>query len=97
MKLGKAGLIVGAMVATLGLQPDAWATRAVGSVVTGEISASPSTTQIEIAHHVYRIKAGSQAAATARSLSLGELVDATLDRPPVNGEAEVVALAPHSD
>lgn len=97
MKLRKVGFVIGAAMISLSLQPSAWATKAVGTVITGEISASPTPTQIEIAHHVYHIKAGSPAAAAARSLSLGEVVDATFDRPPVNGEAEIVALTPHTD
>lgn len=97
MSFRKVGFVVGAVMVAVSLQPRAWATRALGSVITGEISASPTTTQIEIAHHLYHIKAGSPAAAAARSLSLGQVVDATLDRPPVHGEAQVVALAPHTD
>ena len=97
MKLRQLGFVIGAVMVALSLESGAWATMAIGTVVTGEISASPTATQIEIAHRVYHIKAGSPAAAVARSLSLGEVVDATFDRPPVNAEAEVVALTPHTD
>jgi hypothetical protein len=97
MKLGKLSLILAAFIVTVGLQPAAaWATRVLGVTVSGAITASPSPTQIEIAHKVYHILANSPAAKAARSFSLGQVVDAVLSGPAVNQEPEVVSLVLHS-
>jgi hypothetical protein len=96
MKQGKYSLIAATAAVMLCLQSaSVWATRAVGVTVTGQITASPSPTQVEIAHHVYRIQANSPAANTARSFFLGQTVDATLSNPGVNAEPEVVSLVLH--
>ncbi|HEV7614489.1 MAG TPA: hypothetical protein VGO37_21605 [Steroidobacteraceae bacterium] len=98
MKLRKLGLVIGALMISLSLQPTAgWASRAVGGVITGEITASPSATQIEIGHHLYRIKADSPAAAAAHSFYFGELVDVTLDKPAMGAEPEVVSITQHAN
>ena len=97
MKLRKLWFVVGALMLSFSLQPRAgWASRAVGETVSGEITASPSATQIEVAHHAYRIQANSPAAAAAASLYLGQMVDVTLTRPAAGAEVEVVAIALHA-
>ena len=96
MKPGKYPLIAATAAVMLCLQSaSVWATRAVGATVTGQITASPSPTQVEIAHHVYRIQPNSPAATTARSFFLGQTVDAMLSTPGVNAEPEVVSLVLH--
>jgi hypothetical protein len=96
MKLRKLSLVAAAVAVMLCLQSaSVWATRAVGATVTGQITASPSPTQIEIAHHVYRIQPNSPAANAARSFFLGQTVDAMLSNPGVNSEPEVVSLVLH--
>jgi hypothetical protein len=98
MKIAKILLVLAASTASLGLTPSAaWATRAMGAVVTGEITSAPTSAQIEIAHHVYRIKANSPAAAAARSFYYGQVVDATFDRPAANAQPLVVSIAAHKD
>jgi hypothetical protein len=95
MKLGKLSMISAAFIVSLSLQPAAWANRALGSTVSGAITASPSPTQIEIAHKVYHIQANSPAARAARSFFLGQVVDAVLSGPAVNQAPEVVSLVAH--
>jgi len=98
VKKAKSLWLLAAAVVALGLQPTgAWATRALGAVVTGEITASPSSTQIEIGHRVYRIKANSPAAAAARTFYFGQVVDAIFDRPGANAEPEIVSIAAHQE
>jgi hypothetical protein len=98
MKLGKLSLIAATAVVAFGLQSaSVWALRAVGITVTGQITASPSPTQIEIAHHLYHIQPNSPAANSARSFFLGQTVDAVLSDPGINSEPEVVSLALHAD
>jgi hypothetical protein len=96
MKLGKFSLIAATVAIGLCLQSaSVWAIRAVGVTVTGQITASPSPTQIEIAHHVYHIQPNSPAASVARSFFLGQTVDAILSDPGINSEPEVVSLVLH--
>jgi hypothetical protein len=96
MKLGKLSLIAATAAFALCLQTGAaWAIRPVGATVTGQITASPSPTQIEIAHHLYRIEANSPAAKAARSFFLGQTVDAVLSNPGTNSAAQVVSLVLH--
>jgi hypothetical protein len=98
MKLQKLWLTLGALMISLSLQPAAgWASRAVGAVITGEITASPSATGIEISHHLYRIKADSPAAAAAHGFYFGQRVDVTLDKPAKGAEPEVVSIALHAN
>jgi len=98
MKIAKILLVLAATTASLGLTPSAaWAIRAVGVVVTGPLTSAPTSTQIEIAHHVYRIKANSPAAAAARSFYYGQVVDATFDKPAVNAQPEIISIAAHKD
>ena len=97
MKLGKLSLIAAAVAVMFCLQSaSVWATRALGATVTGQITASPSPTQIEIGHHLYHIQPNSPAASAARSFFLGQTVDAILSDPGVNSVPEVVSLVLHA-
>jgi hypothetical protein len=96
MKLGKLSLLASIFAFALSLQPmAAMATKVPGVTVTGQITASPSPTQIEIAHKLYQIQPNSPAASVARSFFLGQTVDAILSDPGSGGQPEVVALAAH--
>ena len=72
-----------------------WSTRAV-VMVSGEVTATPSFSQIEVAHRAYHIKGGSKAAEQAPHLSLGQAVDLILDGPASNPSAEIIAILAHS-
>jgi hypothetical protein len=97
MKLAKFSILSAAFTVMLNLQPVAgWASRVIGATVTGPITASPSPTQIEIAHQVYHIQANSPAAKAARSFSLGQIVDAVLSAPGDNAAPEVVNITAHA-
>jgi hypothetical protein len=67
-----------------------------GGLVTGEITATPVTGQIEVAHHTYRIRAGSYADRIFRSFSMGQVVDLVLDSPPSDKKASVVVITRHA-
>lgn len=96
MKLGKLSLITATAAVVFCLQSaSVWAIRPVGATVTGQITASPSPSQIEIAHHLYRIEANSPAAKAARSFFLGQTVDAILSNPGTNSSPQVVSLVLH--
>jgi hypothetical protein len=96
MKLGKLSLAASIFAIALSLQPiSASATRMLGATVTGQITASPSPTQIEIGHTLYHIQPNSPAASAARSFYVGQTVDAILSDPGSGGRPEVVALTAH--
>ncbi|HEY2782508.1 MAG TPA: hypothetical protein VGI90_17135 [Steroidobacteraceae bacterium] len=96
MKLGKLSLVASILAFALSLQPiAALATKVPGVTVTGQITASPSSTQIEIAHTLYPIQPNSPAASVARSFFLGQTVDALLSDPGAGGQPEVIALTAH--
>ncbi len=96
MKLGKLSLLASIFALALSLHPlAAWATKMPGAIVTGQITASPTSTQIEIAHTVYPIQPNSPAASAARSFFLGQTVDALLSDPGSGGRPEVVGLSVH--
>jgi hypothetical protein len=97
MKLRKLVLAVICALSALAIQPS-WAIRAVGAKVTGQITAMPSAVQIEVAHHVYTIKANSPAAKAYRHFSSGDTVDLMLDRPANRNETPtVVSILKHTD
>lgn len=97
MKLAKFSVLSAVFVVMLNLQPDAgWASRVLGATVTGPITASPSATQIEIAHQAYHIQANSPAAKAVRSFFLGQVVDVVLTAAGGNTAPEVVSISAHA-
>ncbi len=97
MKPAKLLIGVGATLAVLCMTPDpGWSTRAYGAAIGGEVTAAPVNGEIEIAHHSYRIKAGSAADKALSSFYAGESVDAVLDGPADSSASQVIALTPHS-
>jgi hypothetical protein len=97
MKLAKFSMLSAIFTVMLSLQPMAgWASRVVGPTVTGPITASPSTTQIEIAHQTYHIQANSPAAKTVHSFFLGQVVDAVLTAAGGTTAPEVVSITAHA-
>jgi hypothetical protein len=94
MKLKALWFTAGTAILALSLYCEAgWATRAVG-VITGAITATPSSGQIEVSNHVYHVKANSAAAKDLSTFHAGQIVDLIFDQP--GPDAEVVAIAPHS-
>ena len=97
MKLGKLALLSALFTVALSVEPIVGhTTQMVGSIVSGAITASPSPTQIEIAHIVYAIQPNSPASKVARSFYVGQVVDAVLSAPGVNSVSQVVSLAAHA-
>ena len=97
MRLGKLGLVVGTFALAICLEPNVgWSTRAFGALVSGEVTAAPLSTEIEIAHHVYHIKANSPAAKAVTTIHVGQTVDAMLDGPASSTASEVITIAPHA-
>jgi hypothetical protein len=97
MKLGKLGLAASAFALTICLAPNVgWSTRAYAGVVSGEVTAAPQSNEIEIAHHLYHVKANSPAAKALSSFYVGQTVDAILDGPPGGTTTEIVHLMIHA-
>lgn len=96
MKSVKLSLAVTAIAMGLLFQPTvSWSTRAYDPVVTGTVTASPSSSTIEVDHHGYHVKANSAAAKAMISIYVGEMVDMVMDGPP-NGTSEVISIMRHS-
>jgi hypothetical protein len=85
-------LIVG-FACLLALGPAAgWGSHVFSDRVSGEITATPLSTTIEVDHHVYQIKAGSTAAQALHGFSEGQQVELVLDGPPAAKTSEVLMI-----
>ena len=97
MKLVKLMPRLAALGLVLALQTSgAWASRPVGARVSGEITATPGTLSVEVAHHVYPVKRDTPAAKALSKFFLGQTVDLVFDFPSQDAEAEVISISPHS-
>jgi len=96
MKLAKLSLVVGAFALAICLNPTvSWSTRAYASMVSGQVTATPGNGEVEIAHHLYHVQAGSAAAKALNSIYVGQNVDAFLDGPAGGANLEIVMLTIH--
>jgi hypothetical protein len=92
VKLGLAGISI---ALGLFLQPTlSWSSRAYSPMVTGTVTAPPSSGSIEIDHHTYQVKPNSAAAKAMVSIYVGETVDMVMDGPP-NGTSQVISIMQH--
>jgi len=95
MKLGKLAITVGAVALGLCLQPNVgWSTRAIAPLITGTVTAAPSSGTIEVDHRSYHVRANSSAAKALSSFYVGETVDMRVDGPP-GGTVEVISIVQH--
>jgi hypothetical protein len=95
MKLGKLAITVGAVVLGLCLQPTiGWSTRVIAPLITGTVTAAPSSGTIEVDHRSYHVRANSAAAKALTSFYVGETVDMRVDGPP-GGAVEVISIVQH--
>ena len=95
MKLHKSSLsaLLAATSLALCMTPSvSWSTRAFGGGVTGEITAPPSSGEIEVGSHPYHIKAKSAAEQTITKFYMGQNVHLILDGPPGNSKSQVIAI-----
>jgi hypothetical protein len=64
-------------------------------MITGEVTATPQNGEIEVANHVYHVKAGSGADKALSGLHAGQTVDLVLDGAASNPASEVISITPH--
>jgi hypothetical protein len=96
MKLGKLGLAIAAVACGLCLQPSiGWTSRLLAPMVTGTVTAAPSSGTIEVDQHSYHVRANSAAAAALSSIYVGETVDILMDGPPNSSNVEVISIVQH--
>jgi hypothetical protein len=97
MKLRKLWMTVAALALACSFRPDSgWASRAYNDLVTGEVTATPISGQIEVDHKTYQIKPNSLADQVFRHFTPGQVVDLVLDAPPGNKNAMVVSITAHA-
>jgi hypothetical protein len=97
MKLGKFSIAAGAVALGLCLQPNVgWSTRAYGPMITGEVTAAPTSGTIEISHRAYKIKANSAADKALHNVFVGETVDVVFDGPLSTNSAEIISIVQHT-
>jgi hypothetical protein len=70
----------------------AWSTRVFNDHVLGQVTATPSSGQIEVGQHVYHIRKSSSADQTFRNFSPGQMVDLLMDGPVENATSQVIAI-----
>lgn len=96
MKLAKLGLVVAAFALLLCLRPNVgWSTRAY-DLISGEVTAAPVSGEIEVAHHLYHIKANSAADKALSSFRVGQTVDLVLDGQAGSKTSEVISIVAHT-
>jgi hypothetical protein len=95
MKLGKLAIALAAIGLGVCLQPTiGWSTRHYSQVVTGTVTAVPSSSTIEVDHHSYQIKKNSAASKAFLTIYAGETVDVVMDGAPGNS-TEVISVIKH--
>jgi hypothetical protein len=72
-----------------------WSTRVPGRLVTGQVTSTPTSGQIEVDHRLYRVKAGTAADKNLHKFHLSQMVDLELDAPVATKSNEVVSIAAH--
>jgi hypothetical protein len=96
-KSPKFNLAAAAALALLLSPAVGWSTRVTGgTVVSGEVTAAPSSSQIEVEHRSYHIRAESAAQKAALKFSVGDKVDLVLTGAQGDSSSEVVAIAAHA-
>jgi hypothetical protein len=97
MKPGKIGLAATALAVVFCLRPNiGWTTRAFGAMISGEVTSAPLNGQIEIAHHMYHVKAKSAADKALTSFYAGQTVDVVLDGPAGRSTSQIISIIVHS-
>jgi hypothetical protein len=94
LKFGLLSLVPTALVLILGLTPDpASSSRVIAAPIVGQITASPSSTEIEVDHHPYHIKAHSPAEKTSPTLNVGQRVSLILDGASGDPKSSVIGIS----
>jgi uncharacterized transporter YbjL len=73
-----------------------WSTRVPSGLVSGAITSSPSSTEIEVDHRTFHIKPRSAAQNAAVSLSVGQRVHLILNGPASDAKSQVVSISVHA-
>jgi len=85
-----------AIIIIAGLQPEiGWATK-IATLVVGEVTATPTSGQIEVDHRIYQVKKPSTPNKSLRAIGVGQKVDLVLDGPPDSKTASVISIKLHA-
>jgi hypothetical protein len=84
-----------AIIMIAGLQPEiGWATK-LSTLVVGEVTATPTSGQIEVDHRIYQVKKPSTPNKSLH-IGVGQKVDLVLDGPPDSKTASVISIKLHA-
>lgn len=70
-----------------------WSNRVFSDKVTGEITATPISGEIEVDHHIYRVRSGTPADESLHGFSEGQRVELTLDGPVDASTSQVMKIS----
>ena len=97
MKLSKLSIVVSAIAIAFFIGPNVGRSAiAFSPMISGEVTASPSSGTIEIDHRSYHVKANSAAAKALNNFYAGLTVDIILDGPVSSSTSEVISIVRHS-
>ena len=97
MKLARMSFFLATFAVVFCSAPEVtWATRVFSTIVTGEVTARPMSSQIEVDHHVFHFTPNSPADKAARNITVGQVVDLVLDAPASTAGVHVVSIVKHS-
>jgi hypothetical protein len=97
MKISIRWIAMAVIATVISLQPNAgWSSQMFSVAVTGEVTATPVSSTIEVEHKSYHVKPHSLADKNLRQIKYGQIVDLVLDGPPDSGKSQVVAINPHA-
>lgn len=80
-----------ALAGTLFASPG-WSNRVFTDKVTGSITATPISGEIEVDHRVYKVRSGTPADESLHGFSEGQKVELTLDGPPDSSTSQVMKI-----
>ncbi len=78
------------------LSANSWASRPLGTTISGGITATPTAGRIEVDHRGYKIKTNAPADKNFRGFSVGQMVDLVLDGPANSPNTSVIVIAAHA-
>ena len=88
---------VAAVALTLAMAVTAEANQIAGVLLTGTLTAPPTTDYVKVDGHNYHIRTGSAAATDVHTVTQGQRVDVRLSGPANTSASEVISISVHQE